>query len=213
MMQRAPEESPTKDEAAVRKAIYMKQQDKYAKAKAANAEFKARVDKENEHKAQVEAEEWSKTKALLQARAEEERRSLTTKDDAALVLDALGKLANKAAEAEEHAKRADRLAKVMGEQSSAAMKKRARRNSRDLQDEMAHLMDHVLEAAFAQFDADRSGALDAEELTAAFKAAKLPCTDDVVRKAIKLLDTNGDGLIDLAEFKEIAVKVQMMNAH
>ena len=49
------------------------------------------------------------------------------------------------------------------------MKTRARRKSKDLQEQMAKMMEGNLEAAFKQFDTDASGSLDAEELTNAYK--------------------------------------------
>ena len=91
------------------------------------------------------------------------------------------------------------------------MKRRARQNSADLQEEMAKLMDANLVEAFDQFDLDGSGTLDQEELAQAYKAANMPVSDASLAKAIKLLDTNGDGVIDLDEFKQIAVKLRMMN--
>ena len=53
---------------------------------------------------------------------------------------------------------------------------------------------------------------DEHELSAAYMAAGIPISDGNLRRCIKLLDTNGDGLIDLDEFKSLAVKVKMMDA-
>jgi len=125
------------------------------------------------------------------------------------VLEAIDKLVENANDLEEHAKRLDRLEKVLGD---VAPKRavRARQNSKELQDEIAQLMNENLEKAFKQFDTDSSGALDAEELRAAYQATGRPISDEKLSKCVKMLDKDGDGLIDLAEFKEIAIKSQML---
>ena len=58
-------------------------------------------------------------------------------------------------------------------------------------------MDSTLEAAFRQFDADGNGTLDESELAAAYEAAGRPIPNDKLRRIIKMLDTNGDGVIDM----------------
>jgi len=160
----------------------------------------------------TEADEWASTKKLVEARAQARATSDKQQSPADAVLYALDQLAQKAAEAEEHVERSDRLAKVLGEEGAAAMKKRARRNSKELQDKMTTLLASNLEQAFKQFDLDGSGTLDAEELSAAYTSAGMPMAPGNLKRAMKLLDTNGDGVIDLEEFKAIAVKVKMMNA-
>ena len=70
----------------------------------------------------------------------------------------------------------------------------------------------ALEDAFRQFDTDGNGTLSEQELSEAYLAAGIPITDANLSRCIKLLDTNGDGVIDLEEFKSLAVKVKMMDA-
>ena len=55
------------------------------------------------------------------------------------------------------------------------------------------------------FDLDENESLDAQEIQAACAAAGLPISDRNLQKAMKLLDRNADGVIDLAEFKGIAI--------
>jgi len=81
---------------------------------------------------------------------------------------------------------------------------RARRKSKDLQQQAMELMGDELEKAFKQFDLDGSGTLDQSELKAAFRAAGRPCTDSSIKKCITMLDANNDGVIDLQEFKAMA---------
>ena len=64
---------------------------------------------------------------------------------------------------------------------------------------LAGRLDGKLEAAFKQFDKDESGALDLEELQLAYAEAGMQISDAKLAKCIKLLDTNGDGVIDRAE--------------
>lgn len=83
---------------------------------------------------------------------------------------------------------------------------RLRRKSRDLEEEFSSLMAPKLEAVFKQIDADGNGTLDAAELEAAFAAIGRPSDPETIANAIKSLDTDGDGLISLEEFKSIAWK-------
>jgi hypothetical protein len=94
---------------------------------------------------------------------------------------------------------------VMG-RVAAATKRRARRQSKELEEEFQKMMSAELERVFHHFDKDGSGALDEEELKAAFEAAGRPSDDDTIQKAIKTLDQNSDGQIDIEEFKAIAWK-------
>ena len=55
------------------------------------------------------------------------------------------------------------------------------------------------------FDLDENESLDASEIQAACAAAGIPITDRNLQKAMKLLDKNEDGVIDLSEFKGIAI--------
>ena len=43
------------------------------------------------------------------------------------------------------------------------------------------------------------------ELQAAYAASGIPISDKNLQKAMKLLDKNGDGVLDLKEFKAIAI--------
>ena len=86
------------------------------------------------------------------------------KTDGQLVLEQIEIMARKVQEAEEHAERAERLSKVLD--NGPKLKEKARRNSRDLQTEMATLMDGQLEAAFKQFDLDGNGTLEKDEVCA-----------------------------------------------
>ena len=70
-------------------------------------------------------------------------------------------------------------------------------------------MSLTLEAVFKSCDLDKSGNLDAEELAAAFKKAGRAADAEAVAHALKVLDTDGDGVISLDEFKAIAWKLDM----
>ena len=54
--------------------------------------------------------------------------------------------------------------------------------------------------AFAKFDKDGSNAIDRDELAALMKSLGTELTDDQVTTALKDLDINKDGVIDLSEF-------------
>jgi actin-related protein len=100
------------------------------------------------------------------------------------------------------------LPQVLGADTATAMRKRARKKSKDLEEQLEKLMDGALEEAFKQFDTDGSGTLDADELIAAYKAAGMPVNELTLATTMKLLDNNGDGVIDFDEFKQIAVKLK-----
>ena len=61
----------------------------------------------------------------------------------------------------------------------------------------------ALEDVFAQIDKDSSGFLDAEELKHLMHEANLQVSDEEIQEMIRMADTNGDGLIDLKEFKQL----------
>lgn len=61
-----------------------------------------------------------------------------------------------------------------------------------------------LETIFKQFDADGNGTLDHSELKAAFEAAGRPADDETIAAALTKLDTDGDGVVSMEEFKAIA---------
>merc|ERR1711981_950058 len=131
-------------------------------------------------------------------------------DAAKAVLEALDKLTQQAIEAEEHVKRLDKLKKVLD--CAPKLQEKSRRKSKEFQDEMKALLEPALEKAFGQFDLDGNGTLDKSELAQAYKAAGRNVSEAALEKSIKLLDKNGDGLITLEEFKEIAVKASLMEA-
>ncbi|KKJ01442.1 EF-hand domain-containing protein [Prochlorothrix hollandica] len=60
-----------------------------------------------------------------------------------------------------------------------------------------------LEEVFSHIDVDNSGFLDAEELIKLMQDADLDVSLDEVKAMIKMADTNGDGVIDLKEFKQL----------
>ena len=119
-------------------------------------------------------------------------------EQAKIVLQTIEKLAQQAKDAEEHKERLEKLAsKGLLEDLTPRLQERNRRHSKDLTDQIAELQGANLEAIFKKFDTDNSGALDADELTAAYRAAGMNISDENLRKTIKMLDTNGDGEIDL----------------
>jgi calcium-dependent protein kinase len=63
-----------------------------------------------------------------------------------------------------------------------------------------------LEAAFNAFDRDGSGAISASEIKSIL-AANTNSTDNVWNKIIENVDQNGDGQIDLKEFKDMMLKI------
>jgi len=105
-------------------------------------------------------------------------------------------------------KEAEEDLKGPGEVARLAERKvrRGHRKSKELEGKFLSLAGGILEDVFRQFDTDSSGQLDEGELKAAFEAAGRPADDDTIRRAIKALDTNHDGVIDLQEFKAIAWK-------
>ena len=74
------------------------------------------------------------------------------------------------------------------------------------------MMGPQLERSFREFDIDNSGTLDMCELKAAFKSAGRPCTEARLKKLMGMLDTNGDGVLDLQEFKAIAWHNEVISA-
>ena len=172
-----------------------------AAAKKIREEQAAKKKAEEEAKKAADEAEWEKAKADQKvkdaAKEEAEKAKVGAMSEGDAVLYAIEQLALRANEAEKQVERSERLEKVLGAEQAAAMKKRARRNSKDLEEQMQTLMESNLEKAFQQFDLDKSGTLDADELASAYKAAGMPMDPSSLKKAMRLLDTNGDGVIDL----------------
>jgi len=124
------------------------------------------------------------------------------------VLDAINDMAGQVVDAELHVRRLGRLEKVLD--TAGNLQEKARRKSTDLQNRMMELMDESLEDVFKQFDVDGNGTLSPEELQAAYAAAGREIDDATLQKTMKLLDKNGDGLVDLDEFKAIALRSQVV---
>ena len=66
------------------------------------------------------------------------------------------------------------------------------------------LLGPQLEKIFGMIDVSGDGQLDPGELKQAFELAGKPKSDAEIEQAIKELDEDGDGLINLEEFKKIA---------
>ena len=81
---------------------------------------------------------------------------------------------------------------------------RGRRKSKDLEDQAMDLMGSQLEKVFKMMDVSGDGNLDEAELKRAYEIAGRPTSDESIKKAIKMLDKDNDGLINLEEFKAIA---------
>lgn len=180
-----------------------------AAALAAEAAKKAAAEKAIEEAKAADAQAWAEAKAAVEARAVAQ--SVKPSSAGETILQAIERLALKAVEADQHVDRLNRLEAVLGPGPTSKMQHRARRSSKDLQDGIARLLDGSLEKVFAEFDTDGSGTLDAEELSDAYAAAGISISPENLKKCMRLLDTNGDNLIDLEEFKSLAVKVKMMD--
>jgi response regulator RpfG family c-di-GMP phosphodiesterase len=106
---------------------------------------KAAAEAAEKAKKEAEAQEWEKAKNMLASRAEVA--SGSNGDAGKTVLQAIEALATKAVEAEEHAERCDRLSKVLGQEQIIGMRQRARRKSKELQDEIASMMEGKVKVA------------------------------------------------------------------
>jgi len=62
------------------------------------------------------------------------------------------------------------------------------------------MSENEVKTAFAKYDADGSGAIDKEELAELSKELGHELTEEELEKALKDLDLNGDGVIDVKEF-------------
>lgn len=61
-----------------------------------------------------------------------------------------------------------------------------------------------LEPVFKLMDVSGDGQLDQKELKRAFDLVGRPTSEEAIERAIKELDQNNDGLVNLQEFKAIA---------
>merc|ERR1712150_410359 len=84
------------------------------------------------------------------------------------------------------------------------LKQRARRKSKDLEDQVMNTLGPMLEKVFKLMDISGDGQLDKKELKRAFELAEQPKSQEDIQAAIKKLDQDNDGMISLAEFKRIA---------
>ena len=73
-------------------------------------------------------------------------------------------------------------------------------------------LDQVVDAVFADVDADKSGLIDVTELGNAMKnvatASEIPPpSDENIQTALRALDTNNDGVINKEEFKVLVIQI------
>jgi len=148
------------------------------------------------------------------------RNSRTSQKDVfgASVLEELDRLLEEMEASEEEVARLDSLtvkgvAGGFGNSQAGAdqLRKKAKRRSRDLDDKIAAITDKALEKAFKQFDTDDSMTIDRQELQAAYTASGMPISEKNLQRAMKLLDKNGDGVLDMREFKEIALMTRKLS--
>lgn len=81
---------------------------------------------------------------------------------------------------------------------------RGRRRSKDLKEQAMKFLEEELEPVFKLMDTSGDGQLDQKELKRAFDLVGRPTSDEAIERAIKELDQNNDGLVNLQEFKAIA---------
>jgi Ca2+-binding EF-hand superfamily protein len=62
------------------------------------------------------------------------------------------------------------------------------------------MTNNEVKVAFDKYDADGSGAIDKDELAQLSKELGHELTGEELEKALKDLDLNGDGVIDMKEF-------------
>jgi len=63
------------------------------------------------------------------------------------------------------------------------------------------VLEDDVKPAFAKFDKDGSGAIDKDELAELSKSLGFELSPEELELALKDLDLNGDGVVDLHEFK------------
>jgi len=63
------------------------------------------------------------------------------------------------------------------------------------------LADGDVKKAFDEFDADKSGAIDKNELSTLCEKLGCPLSEENLQKELETLDLNGDGVIQIDEFK------------
>ncbi|MGA1546971.1 MAG: EF-hand domain-containing protein [Flavobacteriaceae bacterium] len=60
-----------------------------------------------------------------------------------------------------------------------------------------------IQSAFCAIDADNSGFLEREEIRSLMAQANVDISDDELEVMIRRADANGDGKIDIQEFKKL----------
>lgn len=70
-------------------------------------------------------------------------------------------------------------------------------------DGLARATDSELRMVFERFDADGNGSLDAFEVGRMFRALGFPCTFHVQQSLVQEVDVNGNGKVDLSEFRKL----------
>lgn len=123
---------------------------------------------------------------------------VATEQEAQEVVDQIHKLIRESEKAAERIKELAEDEKLPGMEGRIASHSRARqrRKSKDLASQFQNLMSDKLERVFKQFDADGNGTLDRAELKEAFKATGQEASDETIDKAISILDSNGDGVLE-----------------
>ncbi|XP_010428729.1 PREDICTED: calcium-binding protein CML38-like [Camelina sativa] len=79
-------------------------------------------------------------------------------------------------------------------------------SSREIQQHSSSNVDDKnrdLEAVFAYLDANRDGRISAEELQKSFTTLGEQLSDEEAEAAVKLSDTDGDGMLDFEEFAQL----------
>lgn len=71
------------------------------------------------------------------------------------------------------------------------------------------LCDYQIEAAFSAFDQDHNGKIEISEVKKVFEASKIDENDPIWQDIMKEMDVNGDGVIDLREFRQMMKRARV----